>query len=158
MTKKKIDLSNAPIGTDYKFPKSKFELGPEYEETPWGYSEGSIAQYRGPNNEHVLEYEDYYKGHRDHADPSKDPWGHIVNDAPESLISILAASIIGSIAALFLYRWKEKEDEKNKDKKKTERTLWIWVIIIVAVVIIIFVGLLSLIKFFRDSKRTEVEY
>lgn len=145
--KKKIDLSHAPYDTDYIFPKSKYELGPEYKETFWGYSEGALAQYRGPNNEHVLEYEDHYKGHRDHADPVKDPWGHIIKDAPESIISILAASIVGAIAAIFLYRWKEK----NKDKRYIK-----WIIIIIAMVLLVFVGMWSLIKFLRESKREEI--
>jgi hypothetical protein len=75
-----IDLSNADFEKNYKFPKSKYYLPSNFKETNLGYPNGAIKQYRGPFNQHVKEYDTYYLGHRDHADPRVDPFGHIVKD------------------------------------------------------------------------------
>jgi hypothetical protein len=146
--KKRINLRNEKPEIDHIFPKSEYELGPEFKETDLGYSEGAIRQYRGPNNQHILEYEDHYKGHRDISDPYQDPIGHLINDAPETIITG-GFSILGFIGLNSLYaRW------KSRRKMKTEDVLWIIAIavIIILILLLIYWGL----KMYRESRRRTV--
>jgi hypothetical protein len=66
----------------------------DYEETFLGTKKGAKKQFRY-GNLHIREYKDYYIVHRDKVDPTKDPMGHLLIDAPE----YLAATIAGLKAA-----------------------------------------------------------
>ena len=68
------------------------------EETVLGQKNGAKKQYRY-GNLHIREYDDKYLVHMDKVDPRKDPWGHLVKDAPEILVGIasgLAAAKVSS--------------------------------------------------------------
>ncbi len=81
------------------------------EETTLGQKNGAKRQFRY-GNLHIREYDDKFLVHTDRIDPRKDPFGHLVCDAPEILIG-LACSIFGGseIAKKFL--------NNNKSKKST---------------------------------------
>jgi hypothetical protein len=66
----------------------------DYEETFLGTKKGAKKQFRY-GNLHIREYKDYYIVHMDKVDPTKDPMGHLLIDAPE----YLAATIAGLKAA-----------------------------------------------------------
>ncbi len=148
-----IDLSDAEFEKDYEFPKSNYYLPEDFEETKLGYLDDAIKQYRGPDNQHVKEYDTYYLGHRDHKDPRTDPMGHFVRDAPESIIAILAGSILGIILAVLLLKWKEKKD--LNDKKVITRLI-IFIIAAIVIVILFTIGILYLGKYIMESKRERV--
>lgn len=148
-----IDLSNAEFEKDYEFSKSEYFLPSYFKETNLGYLNGAIKQYRGPSNQHVKEYETYYLGHRDHADPRLDPFGHIVKDAPESLIAILAGSILGMILGFLLLKWKEHKDLKDK---RILRKFIIYIIAAFVFVLLVTIGLQYLGKYIRESKREHI--
>jgi hypothetical protein len=46
---------------------------------------------------HIREYSGYYTVHIDRVDPRKDPFGHLLIDAPEFLVGILSAISIGKL-------------------------------------------------------------
>lgn len=83
-------------------------------ETMLGQKNGANKQYRY-GNLHIREYDDKFLVHIDKIDPRKDPFGHLVYDAPEILIGV-ACSILGGskIAKLFL--------KNNKSKNSTVAT------------------------------------
>lgn len=62
----------------------------DYKESFVGSKKGAKRQFRR-GNLHIREYENYYTLHMDKADPTKDPVGHLLKDAPEYLL----ASLIG---------------------------------------------------------------
>lgn len=66
----------------------------DYEETFLGTKKGAKKQFRY-GKLHIREYKDYYIVHMDKVDPTKDPMGHLLIDAPE----YLAATIAGLTAA-----------------------------------------------------------
>jgi hypothetical protein len=156
--KKKIVLHYAPFGNDYIFPKDEFYLGPEYRESDLGYSEGAIRQFRGPRNEHVLEYPDHYKGHRDHTDPHTDPLGHCIRDAPEISLSIVAGGLIALVGGILLFRWKEKKKEESKDDQQAERDLWFYVAITLFIVFFVAILIFFIVKMARESERQTILY
>ncbi len=65
------------------------------EETHLGQKNGAKKQYRY-GNLHIREYEDKFLVHTDKIDPRKDPVGHLLYDAPEVLIGLGCAVIVGS--------------------------------------------------------------
>ncbi|MHA1863579.1 MAG: hypothetical protein ACTSWA_07405 [Candidatus Thorarchaeota archaeon] len=80
--------------------KSKMPRLPEgFEEITafFGDKKDAIRQYRGPNNIHVLEYEDHWKVHWDCGDPRTIDGAiiHIFADAPEIGFTLLAATLAG---------------------------------------------------------------
>ncbi len=83
---------------EVSIPKWKLPFLPkEYKRTDLGDQKGAIAQYRGPNNVHVLEYENEWRVHWDFGDP-RTPDGllvHVFADAPEVGFSLLAAVSAG---------------------------------------------------------------
>ncbi len=81
----------------YSMPKERFPVLPEcFRETILGeYVEGAVRQFRGPNGAHVHEFEDKWVLHRDIVDADSDPVGHLVNDAPEYLISMILGAAVG---------------------------------------------------------------
>ena len=139
-TKQRIDLSNIEPGTEIKFPKEKYELGPEFEESDLGYDEGQIRQFRGPNNGHVLEFNDYYLGHVDRVDPREDPIGHLFLDAPETVV-VSGAGIMGGLIGFSLFKgWKGKKSDKT-----------VWIMAFLAILIIL---LLIIFYFIKDSQKS----
>lgn len=79
-------------------------------ETILGQKNGAKKQFRY-GNLHIREYNDKFLVHTDKIDPRKDPFGHLVYDAPEVLIGIACSILSGSkVAKLFL---------NNKSKKLT---------------------------------------
>ncbi|MGC2667746.1 MAG: hypothetical protein WA220_01025, partial [Candidatus Nitrosopolaris sp.] len=66
----------------------------DYEETFLGTKKGAKKQFRYGKLQ-IREYDDYYIVHMDKVDPTKDPIGHLLIDAPE----FLAATIAGLKAA-----------------------------------------------------------
>ena len=151
--KKYIDLQFVPTESDYILPKDKFQLGPEFEETTLGYSEDSIAQYRRPNGQHILEYLDHYKGHRDHANPEGDPISHLVNDAPELLVS----GIVGIFLTIyFIMKYIKYREKKESEEKEYSDNFWnnVLTVILIAIIIICIVGLVYyFVKGFREAGR-----
>jgi len=60
-----------------------------YEETFLGNKKGANKQFRY-GKLHIREYDDHYVVHMDKVDPSKDPVGHLLIDAPEYLVATVA--------------------------------------------------------------------
>ena len=67
----------------------------DYEETRLGDRKGATRQFR-LGNLHIREYNEYYTAHMDKIDPNKDALGHLLFDAPEYLVAILAAISVGT--------------------------------------------------------------
>lgn len=78
-------------------PKERFPVLPEcFKETFLGeYVDGACRQFRGPNGAHVHEFDDKWVLHRDIVDADSDPLGHLVNDAPEYVVSALLGAAVG---------------------------------------------------------------
>ncbi len=84
------------------------------QETMLGQKNGAKKQFRY-GNLHIREYDDKFLVHTDKIDPRKDPFGHLVYDAPEVLIGIACSFLAGSkISKLF---------QNNKSKKSTVATI-----------------------------------
>jgi hypothetical protein len=83
------------------------ELSSDYEETELGDKRGASKQYRNLNI-HVREYDDSYTIHIDRADPRRDPLGHLLKDAPET-IAAFATSLY------FAKRSPDRTGSKQKD-------------------------------------------
>lgn len=81
------------------------------EETLLGQKNGAKKQYRY-GNLHIREYDDRFLVHTDKIDPRKDPFGHLVHDAPEVLVGI-ACAIFGSSQIVQSFR------NKNNPKKSS---------------------------------------
>ena len=75
----------------------------EAEETPLGQKNDAIRQYRY-GNLHIREYDDKYLVHVDNVDPRKDPFGHLVLDAPEVSIGVVSALLGGKKVASEVYK------------------------------------------------------
>jgi hypothetical protein len=71
------------------------------EETTLGQKNGSTKQYRY-GNLHIREYEDKFLVHMDKVDPRKNPFGHLVSDAPEILVGLASAVIGGTKVASYM--------------------------------------------------------
>jgi hypothetical protein len=80
----------------------------EYEETYLGSKKGATKQFRY-GNLHIREYDDHYTVHLDKINPKIDPLGHLLIDAPEYLIGVLSALIVGEGVASTIYN-----DSKTK--------------------------------------------
>jgi len=91
-------MSLHPIGSTGKkvwIPKSRMSMVPPGFERTWmGEPKGALAQYRGPDNLHLLEYPNGWELHRDFGNP-RSIGGlivHIFLDAPEVGLSFLIAT------------------------------------------------------------------
>jgi hypothetical protein len=73
------------------------------EETVLGQKNGAKKQYRY-GNLHIREYDDKYLVHVDKIDPRKDPFSHLVQDAPEILVGVTSAVIAGNKVSSGLYK------------------------------------------------------
>jgi hypothetical protein len=83
----------------------------EYEDTRLGESNGAERQFR-VGNLHIREYNQYYTAHIDRIDPNKDAFGHLIVDAPQYVIAILAAVSIGRHVSSVVYN--DKMSNHNK--------------------------------------------
>lgn len=79
------------------------------EETFLGQKNGAKKQYRY-GNLHIREYDDKFLVHSDKIDPRKDPFGHLLYDAPEVLVGLGCAFFGGMQTGKLLFN-------KNKSKK-----------------------------------------
>jgi hypothetical protein len=68
----------------------------EYSETVLGARSGALKQFRA-GKLHIRDYGSYYSVHSDKINPSDDPLGHLIIDAPEYLIGILSGIFTYSI-------------------------------------------------------------
>lgn len=76
------------------------------EETNLGQKNGAEKQYRY-GNLHIREYADKFTVHMDKVDPRKDPFGHLLNDAPEILFGLMTGTIGGTSLAASLIKHKK---------------------------------------------------
>lgn len=86
-----------------------------FERTFLGYpQEGSIAQYRGPNAMHVHEFVNHWLVYRDVGDPRTLEGAilHLIYDAPEIPLSIIAAGFSGFAAGRITYEL--RKDDSNR--------------------------------------------
>jgi hypothetical protein len=84
----------------------------EYEETLLGDKKGAKRQFRYKNL-HIREYGDYYTVHMDKVDPRKDPFGHLLIDAPEYLVGLMSAISMGKLVGFAF-----NDNNKTEDNKK----------------------------------------
>ena len=105
-----------PFHKDILVPKSVLPRLPSgFEVSKLGYArKGALAQYRGPNEIHVHEYPNHWLFHRDHGDPRtfKGALAHLLFDAPEIPLSIIAATASGLGVSKMVY---EMRKSKSKD-------------------------------------------
>jgi hypothetical protein len=84
----------------------------EYEDTLLGERKGAKKQFR-LGNLHIREYNEYYTAHVDKIDPNKDAFGHLMVDAPQYVMAILAAISVGRHVSSVVYN-----DKMNNHNKK----------------------------------------
>src|ERR687885_2281101 len=89
----------------------------DYEETQLGDRKGATRQFR-LGNLHIREYNEYYTAHMDKIDPNKDALGHLLFDAPEYLVAILAAICVGTRIGSIIHN---NNNNKNIVKKVKSR-------------------------------------
>ena len=110
-----MEKAEIPIHKGIMIPKSVLpKLPSNFKTTKLGYArKGALAQYRGPNAIHVHEYPSHWLFHRDHGDPRKfkGALAHLLFDAPEIPLSILAGTASGLGVGKIVY-----EMRKNKSK------------------------------------------
>lgn len=85
----------------------------DLKETPLGSKKGAIRQYRY-GVLHIREYDTHYSVHTDRVDPSNNPFGHLLVDAPEYLAGTIAAFIIGKRLGTVVYNMRKKEGKSTK--------------------------------------------
>lgn len=92
-------IENMPYHVHYVLPKEKYPRLPEcFSETMLGEMfNGAGRQLRGPYGAHIHEFEDRWVIHRDMADASVDPLGHLVKDAPEYIASLILSAVVGGL-------------------------------------------------------------
>jgi hypothetical protein len=86
----------------------------DLKETPLGSKKGAKRQYRF-GALHIREYDTHYSVHTDIVDPSTDPLGHLLVDAPEYLAGAAAAFIVGRGLGTSVYNTHKKEGMSTKD-------------------------------------------
>ena len=82
----------------------------EAEETKLGQKKDANKQYRY-GNLHIREYDDKYLLHMDKIDPRKNPFGHLVFDAPEVLVGLATAAFGGRNIASHVYKMQKNSNE-----------------------------------------------
>ena len=88
----------------------------EAEETVLGQKNGANKQYRY-GNLHIREYEEKFLVHMDKVDPRKNPFAHLVFDAPEILVGLACAAIGGGKVASYIF--KNKKDSMFVNQTST---------------------------------------
>ena len=87
----------------------------DYEETHFGNKKGARRQFRYKNL-HIREYGDHYTVHVDKVDPSKDPLGHLLIDAPEFLVGIMSAILAGKLVGSAIGDKEGGEDDNRETR------------------------------------------
>ena len=82
------------------------------EETNLGDKKGARKQFRY-GNLHIREYDDRFTVHSDKIDPRKNPFGHLLIDAPEVLIGLAGAAIGGLAIGAYIYKTKKDSPLKT---------------------------------------------
>lgn len=86
----------------------------EMSETSLGSKKGAKRQYRY-GNLHIRDYDSHYTVHMDKVDPRKDPLGHLLVDAPEYLVGVAAAAIVGRHVGKSVYKKRKQDGKIGKD-------------------------------------------
>jgi hypothetical protein len=86
----------------------------DLEETPLGSKKGAMRQYRY-GLLHIREYDTHYSVHTDTVDPSSNPLGHLLVDAPEYFAGATAAFIVGKRLGTTVYNMRKKEGKSTRD-------------------------------------------
>jgi hypothetical protein len=86
----------------------------DLKETPLGSKKGAKRQYRY-GALHIREYDTHYSVHTDIVDPSSNPLGHLLMDAPEYLAGATTAFIVGRGIGTTVYNMCKKEGKSTKD-------------------------------------------
>jgi hypothetical protein len=86
----------------------------DLKETPLGSKKGANKQYRC-GNLHIRDYDTHYTVHMDRVDPSSNPLGHLLVDAPEYLAGATAAFIVGRRLGTMVYNMRKKGGKSTKD-------------------------------------------
>lgn len=84
----------------------------EYSETVLGARSGALKQFRA-GKLHIRDYGGYYSVHSDKINPSDDPLGHLIVDAPEYLIGILSGIFTYSIVNRKIKKMNSKISNSN---------------------------------------------
>ncbi|TRO45973.1 hypothetical protein E2P30_00765 [Candidatus Bathyarchaeota archaeon] len=117
-----MERTKIPIHKDIMIHKEVLPQLPScFKHTKLGYPrKGVLAQYRGPNAIHVHEYPRYWLFHRDHGDPRtfRGVLAHLLFDAPEIPLSVLAGSVSGIAVAKIV-----GEIRKNRSKNAGEEAI-----------------------------------
>ena len=95
-------------------PKAVRPIIDDLKETPLGSKKGAMRQYRY-GVLHIREYDTHYSVHTDTVDPSSNPLGHLLVDAPEYLTGATAAFIVGRRLGTTVYNMRKKEGKSTKD-------------------------------------------
>ena len=119
--------SKIPIHKDIMISKSVLpQLPSDFKNTKLGYSrKGAVAQYRGPNAIHVHEYPRYWLFHRDCSDPRtfKGGLAHLLFDAPEIPLAIVAGSVSGIGVGKIVYKIRKSKSKNAKKEATTAGTI-----------------------------------
>ena len=86
----------------------------DLKETALGSKKGATRQYRY-GALHIREYDTHYSVHTDTVDPSHNPLGHLLVDAPEYLAGATAAFLVGRDLGTTVYNTRKKEGKSTKD-------------------------------------------
>jgi hypothetical protein len=86
----------------------------ELEETSLGGKKGAIRQFRY-GNLHIRDYDTHYTVHMDRFDPSKNPLGHLIVDAPEYIAGAAAAVLVARRVGRSVYEKRKSEGIARKD-------------------------------------------
>jgi hypothetical protein len=86
----------------------------DLKETTLGSKKGAMRQYRY-GVLHIREYDTHYSVHMDTVDPSSNPLGHLLVDAPEYLSGATAAFIVGRRLGTTVYNMRKKEGKSTRD-------------------------------------------
>jgi hypothetical protein len=86
----------------------------DLKETTLGSKKGAMRQYRY-GVLHIREYDTHYSVHTDTVDPSSNPLGHLLVDAPEYLSGATAAFIVGRRLGTTVYNMRKKEGKSTRD-------------------------------------------
>ena len=82
----------------------------EYPETVLGARSGALKQFRA-GKLHIRDYGTYYSVHSDKINPSDDPLGHLIVDAPEYLVGIFSG--------IFTYSMVKRKIKMNSNMSKS---------------------------------------
>lgn len=95
------------------------------QETALGSKRGALRQYRY-GNLHIRDYDSHYTAHMDKIDPRRNPIGHLLVDAPEYLVGVAAAAIVGRHVSKLVYN-RRRKDGKSPKEAATDAIVAGWV-------------------------------